>query len=221
MFKIIGADQKEYGPVSTAQIRQWITDGRLNANSQAQRAAGGDWQPLSAFEEFADIFNPAGAAPSETAAPATPYSPAAAPMPTASREMALSAVKGPAIALAVSGALGVICYLFRAIFLFVTAGSHHIVIPANATPFARGFIQGMQGPLGGMFALYFAAINGFVLFGALKMMKLQGHTLAIFTCIVAMIPCATTGLCCVLGLPFGIWGIIVLNKPDVKSQFTN
>ena len=49
MFKIIGADQREYGPVSEAQIRQWISDRRLNASSRAQRATGGDWQTLAEF----------------------------------------------------------------------------------------------------------------------------------------------------------------------------
>lgn len=55
MFKIIGADQKEYGPISAEQIRQWIVEGRLNAQTPAQRAAGGEWRPLSGFEEFADL----------------------------------------------------------------------------------------------------------------------------------------------------------------------
>jgi hypothetical protein len=216
MFKIIGADQKEYGPVSTAQIRQWITDGRLSAVTQAQRATGGDWQPLSAFEEFADIFNPAGAAPTPEGIPAAmSATPTGIPLPTAAREMALSAVKGPAIALLTTGALGVAFYLFRTLF-FLSGHLPLRALPSNAAPFTRAFVHAIQGPA----CLFFVAINGFILFGALRMLKLQGHTLAIITCIVAMIPCIP-GLCCALTLPFGIWGIIVLNKPDVKSQFTN
>lgn len=220
MFKIIGADQKEYGPISVAQIRQWITDGRLNAASLAQRATGGDWQPLSSFEEFADIFNPAAApaAPAPTA-PATPFSPAAAPVPTASREMAESAVKGPAIALIITGALGVIFYAFNTIVVLGRLG-HYTPVPAGATPFQRGFLEGMHGPGALVFSLFLAVLNALIIVGATRMMKLQGHTLAVITCIAAMIPCFS-GLCCVLGLPFGIWGIIMLNKPDVKSQFTN
>jgi predicted Zn finger-like uncharacterized protein len=35
-------------------------------------------------------------------------------------------------------------------------------------------------------------------------------------CILAMIPCVN---CCILGLPFGIWGLVVLNKPEVKDAF--
>jgi uncharacterized membrane protein len=81
-------------------------------------------------------------------------------------------------------------------------------------------MEGMHGPMAILFSVFLLAMNAFVLVGALRMMKLQGHSLAIIACIIAMIPC-TSGLCCVLGLPFGIWGIVMLNKPEVKSQFTN
>ena len=30
MYKIIGGDQKEYGPVTADQLRAWITEGRVN-----------------------------------------------------------------------------------------------------------------------------------------------------------------------------------------------
>lgn len=72
MFKIIGADQKEYGPISVEQIRQWIIEGRLNAQSPAQRADGGEWRPLSGFEEFADLApgGSAGRAATSSTAPA-------------------------------------------------------------------------------------------------------------------------------------------------------
>lgn len=219
MFKIIGADQKEYGPVSTAQIRQWITDGRLNGATMAQRVTGGEWQPLSAFEEFADIFQPTGAAPAPQGLPQSPFSPATGPIPTASREMAESAMKGPAIGLIVIGAIGVLWYLFNTIVVFAGAGMHR-PIPADAPPALRSFMEGARGPLAGLFSLFFAAANSFLIFAGVRMMKLQGHTLAVIACIVAMIPCFA-GLCCFPGLIFGIWGLIMLNKPEVKSQFTN
>ena len=38
MYKIIGANQTEYGPVSAEQIRQWIAEGRVNAQTSAQAA---------------------------------------------------------------------------------------------------------------------------------------------------------------------------------------
>ena len=57
MFKIIAADQKEYGPVPTDQVRRWIAEGRANAQTRARvEGGGGDWKPLSEFPEFADAF---------------------------------------------------------------------------------------------------------------------------------------------------------------------
>jgi hypothetical protein len=53
MYKIIGADQKEYGPISADQVRVWIAEGRANANTQARLEGATTWQPLSAFPEFA------------------------------------------------------------------------------------------------------------------------------------------------------------------------
>lgn len=52
MYKIIGADQKEYGPVSADQIRQWISEGRLNDQSLICAEGSTDWKPLGSFPEF-------------------------------------------------------------------------------------------------------------------------------------------------------------------------
>ena len=38
MFKLLGADQKEYGPVNADQIRKWIAQGRANARTKLQAA---------------------------------------------------------------------------------------------------------------------------------------------------------------------------------------
>jgi hypothetical protein len=211
MFKIIGADQKEYGPISVEQIRRWVSDGRLNAQSKAQREGSTDWQSLSAFDEFADIFQVATPTPA-----ATPFSvPAAAIAPDADAT-ALTAVKGPAIALTVVSSLGVLLYLASSLVHFISPGGQPYRMPANVPTEYLSIAQSLRGPVGGLITLVAAALNGFVLFGCLNMMRLQSFNLAIATCIVAMLPCQC---CCLLGLPFGIWGLIVLNKPEVKSQF--
>ena len=56
MYKIIGVDQKEYGPITGEQIRFWITEGRVNAGTQARAEDSATWQPLSAFAEFAEAL---------------------------------------------------------------------------------------------------------------------------------------------------------------------
>src|SRR5947209_4037681 len=56
MYKIIGGDQRTYGPVSADEIRRWIFEGRLNARSLVQLEGSNEWQPLSSFPEFADAL---------------------------------------------------------------------------------------------------------------------------------------------------------------------
>jgi len=70
------------------------------------------------------------------------------------------------------------------------------------------------------FVIGFSFVIGWwivVFFGALKMKKLQSHGLAVTSSILAMIPCG--GLCCLFGLPLGIWSLVVLNRPEVKDAF--
>jgi hypothetical protein len=41
----------------------------------------------------------------------------------------------------------------------------------------------------------------------------------VVTSIVAMVPCL--GPCCIVGIPIGIWALVVLMKPEVKAAFTS
>lgn len=52
-YKIIGGDQKEYGPVTAEQLRQWIAEGRVNAQTQVQAEGTAEWKPLASFAELA------------------------------------------------------------------------------------------------------------------------------------------------------------------------
>src|SRR3954465_13630260 len=56
MYKIIGADRKEYGPVSGDQIRHWIVEGRVNAQTQIRAEGAQDWRALSSYPVFASSF---------------------------------------------------------------------------------------------------------------------------------------------------------------------
>src|SRR6266446_5837817 len=53
MFKIIGADQKEYGPVTADQINAWILEGRASGQTLVQALGSSEWKPLSRLTEFA------------------------------------------------------------------------------------------------------------------------------------------------------------------------
>ncbi len=53
MYKIIGADGKEYGPISLAQLRQWLVEGRVNAQTQILTEGAVSWKTLAELPEFA------------------------------------------------------------------------------------------------------------------------------------------------------------------------
>lgn len=56
MYKIIGGDQRTYGPVTADEVRRWIAEGRLNGRSLVQAEGSNDWRPLSSLPEFADAL---------------------------------------------------------------------------------------------------------------------------------------------------------------------
>jgi hypothetical protein len=59
VYKIIGADGKIYGPASAAQLRQWLAEGRANAQTQTLAEGATEWKPLGTVPEFAGHFAPA------------------------------------------------------------------------------------------------------------------------------------------------------------------
>jgi hypothetical protein len=56
MYKIIGGDQKEYGPATADEIRQWIAQGRLSGQSWIRLETSTEWKAVAAFPEFADAL---------------------------------------------------------------------------------------------------------------------------------------------------------------------
>jgi hypothetical protein len=56
MYKIIGADGKEYGPVTLDQLRQWIAEGRANAQTKIRPEGATDFKPASELPELAGLF---------------------------------------------------------------------------------------------------------------------------------------------------------------------
>lgn len=204
MYKIIGADGKEYGPVSGEQIKVWIGEGRLNAQSQIQAEGSVDWKALEAFPEFTAALRPNVVPPFRTAMPEA--------KPTG-REAALRSVNGPAVALKIFGGLLAFAILF---------GVARIVMLGTGTFTMRGEMP--DGEMPRSFAIGIVSLMtlvnivqvALIFVGAARMQRLQNFGLAMAACIVAMLPC---GFCCIFGLPIGIWGLVVLNQPNVKSQF--
>ena len=62
-YTIIGGDQKEYGPVTADEVRQWIAESRLNEKSLVKAESDAGFRALEKFPEFADAFAPKAPAP--------------------------------------------------------------------------------------------------------------------------------------------------------------
>lgn len=62
MYRIIGADGREYGPVSLAQLRHWLVEGRVNAQTSVLAEGATEWRTLAQIPEFA-LAHPAAFAP--------------------------------------------------------------------------------------------------------------------------------------------------------------
>jgi hypothetical protein len=209
MYKIIGADQKQYGPVSADELRQWIAEGRANAQTLIQAEGQPDWRPLSSFPEFATAAQPI---PS-----GIPLS-SAMPVPD---ESARNLVSGPATCLLIVGilcALGALANVLSNLLGFGRGAFGPGAQGANLPPQVAQWMQMMGGTMGVVLNLISLAISAFVIFASTKLRKLESYGLVITAIILAMIPC-TAGCCCVLGLPVGIWSLVILSKPEVKSAF--
>jgi hypothetical protein len=204
MYRIIGADGKEYGPISTDQMRQWIAEGRVNMQTRVLAEGTSDWKPLSEFPEFATAAPLPGA-------PA-PGFPAYGAAPSFPNTVAADQVNGPAIGLIVVAVVG---FLFQSLSLIMNlAGATFGQMQSGQQD---AWVNLMSGTVGVISSIVGLAISGLILFGALKMRKLESYGLALTVSILAMIPCISP--CCLIGLPIGIWALVVLMKPEVKGAF--
>ena len=74
MYRIIGCDGQQYGPVTIEQVRQWFSERRVHGQTLAQSEGATDWKPLASFPEFATDAK----APPPVMTPLAPVSPIAA-----------------------------------------------------------------------------------------------------------------------------------------------
>src|SRR5262245_33786343 len=61
-------------------------------------------------------------------------------------------------------------------------------------------------------------MNLAIALGAISMLRLKNYASAYTAAVLSVIPVCSP--CFLLGIPFGIWAIIVLNRPEVKQRFT-
>jgi hypothetical protein len=139
------------------------------------------------------------------------------PLPGPDPLLAQKQVQVPAILLIVLGAIGLLLGLFG--MVSHNAGQYGPLLDNPELPEqARGMIQGFANH-GRWLSLPGVVLSGLMLLGGLKMKSLQSYALAMTGAIVALIPCMGINGCCCIGIPVGIWALVVLVKPEVKGAF--
>ena len=245
MYRVKGADQKIYGPVDAEQVVAWIQDNRLNRYSTAQKEGESSWKPLDQFPEFvaalgagsrppppppvpaADRMTSSSASPSTPPAPAEPSSAysTGAPVyaPVSDPERAARLVKAPAIIMILVSLAGILITLvtLAAFPKFVDyalemAETLPTPLPAEQLGYLKEAKARGVGPVDYIRAGISLLAYALVMVGAVSMMRLERWGLALTAGILVMLPCTC---CCCLGIPAGIWAVIVLNRPDVRGAF--
>ncbi len=145
---------------------------------------------------------------------ANPYaSPAFAPFQSPDpRDQVKGRVLAPAIALIVVGVVGLVVSLFNFGFSFTDP-----VIDPNAPEFIQGLQAGATGPVVAVVQGIFCLVNLFLIGGGIQMSRIRTRGIALAASILAMINFGTC--CCLVGLPVGIWSVVILLQPEVKAAF--
>lgn len=220
MYRIQGSDNKEYGPIPLETIRQWIGERRLNKDSLACLEGEGVWKPLGQFPEFADLLAAASVA---YAAPVGAVG--AAPVdPALAHSTATGMVKVPALLMLIFALISAIASVTMGMMSLSGNDVGQILMksmginPPQPPPEQLAMQQNFTRISGIVNVVLGPVWNGFVAFGAVRMMRLRSRGLALTASILSVIPCFS--ICCLITMPIGIWGLVVLCKPEVKSQFT-
>lgn len=200
MYKIIGSDGKEYGPITLEQLKQWLAEGRLNHDSKVQVEGETAWRTLRDLPELMPTLQ-SGLPPQFTPV-------------NSNQTEALKLVRGPAIFILVLAILNVLACLWGLIFSDVEAQLEAI---PNMPPETMELVRKVSFLFGVPANLFGIAMAITCIFGSLQMMKLRTYGFALAAAIIMLIPCGTC--CCCLNIGAGIWALVVLCKQEVKSAF--
>jgi hypothetical protein len=165
---------------------------------------------------------PVGATPSPEYDPTEPYNePGQSPAPWQfdqnGREGANRLVTPPAVCLLITGILGILGALANCLHAVVVLAGGGQPLGADVPDFMRKAMEMVTPEMVLKESLVFGCVSLVIILGAIQMLRRRMYGLAIASSILAMINLEC--LCCVLGLPVGIWSLVVLLKPQVRSVF--
>lgn len=121
-------------------------------------------------------------------------------------------IVAPGIGLIIVGSLGILVALFGVISaLFIEP-----TIDPNLPPQWQEFQKGASGPLAAIIQGLGLIAAAVVTVGGVCMVRRSNYALAMTGSIIAILNCV--GGCCIIGLPVGIWAIVMLSQESVKRR---
>ena len=125
------------------------------------------------------------------------------------QELGTSRLKGPAIGLIATSSIWILLLLLGlcfSVFLLVSGAADEMIQPAGMSKRTQIMVRMVSN-------LAMQALNIAILWGGIQILRRKAtRGQARLACILALIPCC--GPCFVLGIPFGIWGLVALNDPE-------
>ncbi len=148
--------------------------------------------------------------------------PPASPSVPDTRPVALEAVSVPSILLMVTGAVGFGLLGLELLSRLLGGGRTfppELIQNPNFAQYRETFehMSTLGQRYGWVSSVGVLGVSALVIYGAVQMRTLKSYSWAMAGSILAMIPCI--GPCCCLGLPIGIWSVVVLSRPEVKAAF--
>jgi hypothetical protein len=122
-------------------------------------------------------------------------------------------VSGPSVGLLITGILGAVLSFIGLIASLFETGIESI----KAHRYFEEYADLAEGAAGVAFCFVGLLLAAFIIYASLKMKELTQWGLCLAASIIAMIPCVSP--CCIVGLPIGIWCLVVLTKPEVRAAF--
>jgi len=129
-------------------------------------------------------------------------------------------VSVPAILLMVLGGLTIASALFGMVQYLMGSNTAQMdeLLSNPQIPEGMKSVLAASNKLGIVGSLLQLVLGGVTFLGGLKMKNLESFGLAMAASIIVIIPLFGS-CCCCIGIPVGIWSLVVLNKPEVKSSF--
>jgi hypothetical protein len=139
----------------------------------------------------------------------------------------------PAVGLIVIAVLNIVVAIYFVISGVVTSNlpdeEFEKEVTAAWTPAQRdmaekaGYTVALMKRLTLFLGLGAGALGGFLslltILGAVRMMSLKSYGLAVLVSVLAAVPCVSFMACCGPGEGVGIWALVVLLNPEVRSAF--